>query len=98
MEIGAKVTLRGAKMYDFLDRLINAALPRIRDFRGMPVDSFDGFGNYSMGLTDQTIFPELDPNDVTVVQGMDVTIVTTARTDNEARELLRLIGMPFADK
>ncbi|MCK5849449.1 MAG: 50S ribosomal protein L5 [Kiritimatiellae bacterium] len=98
MDIGAKVTLRGEKMYEFLDRLINAALPRIRDFRGLSPDSFDGFGNYSIGLTDQAIFPEIDPNDVSVAQGMDVTIVTTARNDNEGRELLRLIGIPFAEK
>jgi len=96
MIIGAKVTLRGRRMYDFLDRLINVALPRIRDFRGVPLRSFDGFGNYTLGIQEQTIFPEIDPDHMARVQGMDITIVTTARTDEEARELLRLLGMPFA--
>ncbi len=96
MPIGAKVTLRGARMYEFLDRLINVALPRIRDFRGVSAKSFDGFGNYTLGLKEQTIFPEINPDSVKKVQGMDITIVTSAETDDEARELLRLMGMPFA--
>lgn len=96
MDIGAKVTLRGARMYEFLDRLINAALPRIRDFRGLSLQAFDGFGNYTVGVKDQTIFPELDPNDVNVTQGMDITIVTTAKDDGEAHHLLQLMGLPFA--
>jgi len=96
MNIGAKVTLRGDRMYEFLDRLFSAALPRIRDFRGLPRNAFDGRGNYTMGLKEQTIFPEIDANTVTTVQGMDVTIVTRAQDDNEARELLRLLGLPFA--
>lgn len=98
MNIGAKVTLRGNRMYEFMDRMISAALPRIRDFRGLPSDSFDGRGNYTMGIKEQTIFPEIDPNNVTVVQGMDITMVTTADEDREARELLRMLGMPFAGK
>jgi large subunit ribosomal protein L5 len=98
MSIGAKVTLRGARMYEFMDRLISAALPRIRDFRGLPANSFDGRGNYTMGVKEQTIFPEIDPNNVTAVQGMDITVVTTAEEDREARELLRMLGMPFAGK
>ena len=98
MSIGAKVTLRGARMYEFMDRLISAALPRIRDFRGLPSDSFDGRGNYTMGVKEQTIFPEIDPNAVTAVQGMDITIVTSGEDDREARELLRMLGMPFAGK
>jgi large subunit ribosomal protein L5 len=96
MNIGAKVTLRGDRMYEFLDRLINAALPRIRDFRGLPATAFDGRGNYTVGIREQTIFPEIDPNQVSGTQGMDVTIVTTARSDEEARTLLKLLGMPFA--
>lgn len=96
MAVGAKVTLRGVRMYEFLDRLINVALPRIRDFRGTPDKSFDGHGNYSLGIREHTIFPELDPNEVKRNQGMDVVIVTTAKTDAEASELLRLFGMPFA--
>ena len=96
MPIGAKVTLRGRRMYEFLDRLINVALPRIRDFRGVSPRSFDGRGNYNLGLSEQTIFPEIDPNKVKRTQGMDVTLVTTANTDDEARELLTLFGMPFA--
>lgn len=95
MAIGAAVTLRGGRMYDFLERLINLALPRLRDFRGISPDSFDGRGNYSLGLREQLIFPEIDYDDVQKVRGMDVTIVTSARTDEEARELLRLLGMPF---
>lgn len=95
MPIGAKVTLRGTRMYDFLDRLILNALPRIRDFRGVSPKGFDGRGNYSMGVREQMIFPEIDPNKVKRTQGMDISIVTTAETDDEARELLRLAGMPF---
>ena len=96
MSIGAKVTLRHKRMYDFLDRLINAALPRIRDFRGVSATAFDGQGNYTLGLKEQTIFPEIDPNHTGAVQGMDITIVTTAKTAIDARELLSLMGMPFA--
>jgi len=96
MSIGAKATLRQARMYDFLDRLINAALPRIRDFRGVSAKGFDGRGNYTLGLKEQGIFPEIDPNHSGAVQGMNITIVTTAKTDAEARELLSLLGMPFA--
>lgn len=93
--IGTKVTLRGERMYEFLDRLVNLALPRIRDFQGVSPQSFDGHGNYSLGLRDQTIFPEIDYSKVERVKGMDVTIVTTAQTDEEARALLRHFGMPF---
>ncbi|MBN9119169.1 MAG: 50S ribosomal protein L5 [Planctomycetes bacterium] len=96
-EIGCRVTLRGKRMYEFLDRLINIALPRIRDFRGINPKSFDGNGNYSMGLTEQLVFPEIDPDKVTFTQGMDITFVTTTKNDDEARELLRLFGMPFRD-
>jgi len=96
MPIGAKVTLRGARMYEFLDRLINVALPRIRDFRGVSPKGFDGRGNYGLGLKEQTIFPEIDPDKVKRTQGMDVCIVTTAKTDAEARNLLKHLGMPFA--
>jgi large subunit ribosomal protein L5 len=96
MSIGAKVTLRGARMWEFLDRLIATALPRIRDFRGLNPDSFDGAGNYSIGVTEQLIFPEIDYDRVVKVRGMDITIVTTARTDDEARALLRALGFPFA--
>jgi large subunit ribosomal protein L5 len=96
MSIGVKVTLRRGRMYDFLDRLINASLPRIRDFRGVPGTGFDGRGNYTMGLKEQTVFPEIDVNHSGAVQGMNITIVTTAKTDGEARELLTLMGMPFA--
>ena len=95
MPIGCKVTLRGVRMYDFLDKLINVALPRIRDFRGVPTHSFDGRGNYSLGLREQLIFPEVNYDTVSKVRGMDVTIVTTAKTDEEAMELLRRLGMPF---
>jgi len=98
MSIGAKVTLRGNRMYEFMDRMISAALPRIRDFRGLPVGSFDGHGNYTMGIKEQTIFPEIDPNHVSAVQGMDITIVTGTEDDREARELLKMLGMPFAGK
>jgi large subunit ribosomal protein L5 len=96
-EIGCRVTLRGKRMYEFLDRLINLALPRIRDFRGVNPKSFDGNGNYSMGLTEQLVFPEIDPDKVTFTQGMDITFVTTTKNDDEARELLRQFGMPFRD-
>lgn len=96
MPIGAKVTLRGDRMYEFMDRLVNVALPRIRDFRGIPGDSFDGKGNYSMGLKEQTVFPEINPDKVKKVHGMDITFVTTAKSDAEAKELLKLMGMPFA--
>jgi large subunit ribosomal protein L5 len=94
-ETGLKVTLRGQRMYEFLDRLINVAIPRVRDFRGLDPQSFDGRGNYSMGVTEQTIFPEIDADKVEFQQGMNVTIVTTARNDREALRLLSLMGMPF---
>lgn len=93
--IGAKVTLRGKRMYDFLDRLCNVALPRQRDFRGVSPDAFDGRGNYTLGLREQLVWPEIDYDSIDRVRGMEVTIVTTARTDEEARHLLRLMGMPF---
>jgi large subunit ribosomal protein L5 len=96
-EIGCKVTLRGKRMFEFLDRLISIAMPRIRDFRGVNPKSFDGQGNYSLGLAEQLVFPEIDPDKVTFTQGMDVTIVTTTTSDDEARELLRLFGMPFRE-
>jgi large subunit ribosomal protein L5 len=96
--IGVRVTLRGRRMYEFLDRLISVALPRIRDFRGVNPKSFDGHGNYSMGLTEQSVFPEIDPDKVTFVQGMDVTFVTNVDSDDEARELLRAFGMPFREE
>jgi large subunit ribosomal protein L5 len=96
MPIGARVTLRGDRMYEFMDRLVNVTLPRIRDFRGIPRSSFDGQGNYSMGLQEQTVFPEIDPDKVKKPHGMDITFVTSATTDAEARELLTLMGMPFA--
>lgn len=95
MPIGMMVTLRGRRMYEFLDRLINAVLPRIRDFRGVPRSSFDGRGNYSLGLRDQLVFPEIDYDKVDKPRGLEVTIVTTASTDEEARRLLELLGMPF---
>jgi large subunit ribosomal protein L5 len=94
---GCKVTLRGQRMYEFLDRLISVALPRIRDFRGINPKSFDGHGNYSLGLAEQLVFPEIDPDKVTFTQGMDVTFVTTTDSDDEARELLRAFGMPFRE-
>src|SRR5436190_4854029 len=97
-EIGCRVTLRGQRMYEFLDRLISVALPRIRDFRGINPKSFDGHGNYSLGLSEQMIFPEIDPDKVTFTQGMDVTIVTTTNNDDESRELLRQFGMPFREE
>ncbi|HMC90655.1 MAG TPA: 50S ribosomal protein L5 [Gemmataceae bacterium] len=96
-EIGCRVTLRGRRMYEFLDRLISIALPRIRDFRGVNPKSFDGHGNYSLGLAEQMVFPEIDPDKVTFTQGMDVTFVTTTNSDDEARELLRGFGMPFRE-
>jgi large subunit ribosomal protein L5 len=95
--VGCRVTLRGQRMYEFLDRLISIALPRIRDFRGVNPKSFDGQGNYSLGLTEQQVFPEIDPDKVTFVQGMDVTFVTSTKNDDEARELLRGFGMPFRE-
>ena len=96
MNIGAKVTLRGEKMYEFVDRLFSVALPRVRDFRGINANSFDGRGNYSMGLKEQLIFPEIEFDKIDKVRGMDICFVTTANTDEEARELLTLLGAPFA--
>ena len=96
MPIGAKVTLRGEKMYEFVDRLFNTALPRVRDFRGINPNSFDGRGNYSMGVKEQLIFPEIEYDKIDKVRGMDIIFVTTANTDEEARELLSLMGAPFA--
>jgi large subunit ribosomal protein L5 len=93
--IGAKVTLRGDMMYEFYDRLVTIAAPRIRDFRGLPTNSFDGRGNYTFGLEEQVVFPEIDYDDVDMIKGMDITIVTTAGTDEEALELLKLMDMPF---
>ncbi len=97
MPIGVKVTLRGSRMYDFLDRLINVALPRVRDFRGVPGKSFDGRGNYALGLKEQLIFPEIEYDKVDKTRGMDVIIVTTAQTDEEAKQLLKSLGMPFKE-
>src|SRR5688572_14133186 len=96
-EIGCRVTLRGRRMYEFLDRLISVALPRIRDFRGVNPKSFDGNGNYTIGLSEQMVFPEIDPDKVNFTQGMDITFVTSTRNDDESRELLRLFGMPFRE-
>ena len=96
MAIGCKTTLRGDKMYEFVDRLVNLALPRVRDFRGVNPNAFDGRGNYALGIKEQLIFPEIEYDKVDKVRGMDVIFVTTAKTDEEARELLRLFGMPFA--
>ncbi len=96
MAVGAKVTLRGAYMYEFLDRLVSIALPRIRDFRGLSPDSFDGRGNYSIGIREQIIFPEIDYDSVPAIRGLDVAITTTAKTDEEALALLRGLGLPFA--
>ena len=96
MPIGVKVTLRGDRMYHFLDKLFNVALPRVRDFRGVSTKSFDGRGNYTLGLKEQLIFPEIEYDKIDKVRGMDVVIVTTAKTDEEARELLAQLGMPFA--
>ena len=96
MPIGCKVTLRGEKMYDFLDRLVNLALPRVRDFRGINPNAFDGRGNYALGIKEQLIFPEIEYDKIDKVRGMDIIMVTTAKTDEEARELLTQFGMPFA--
>ena len=96
MEIGCKVTLRGEKMYEFLDRLVNLALPRVRDFRGINPNAFDGRGNYALGIKEQLIFPEIEYDKIDKIRGMDVIIVTTAKTDEEGRELLAQFGMPFA--
>lgn len=96
MNVGAKVTLRGDQMYEFVDKLFNIALPRVRDFRGVSAKSFDGRGNYSLGIKEQLIFPEIEYDKVDKIRGMDVIFVTTAETDEEARELLRLLGMPYA--
>jgi large subunit ribosomal protein L5 len=98
MPIGVTVTLRGDRMYEFFDRLVNATLPRVRDFRGIPTRSFDGRGNFTLGLRDQLIFPEIDYGKVDKARGMNITIVTTAETDDEAHALLQLMGMPFARK
>jgi large subunit ribosomal protein L5 len=95
MPIGCKVTLRGERMYEFLDRLINLSLPRVRDFRGVSPQAFDGRGNYSLGIKEQTIFPEIDYDKIDKIRGLEVVIVTTAKTDEEGRELLRGLGMPF---
>lgn len=95
MKIGCKVTLRGERMYDFLDKLVSISLPRVRDFRGVNPNSFDGHGNYAMGIKEQLMFPEIDYDKVDKIRGMDIIIVTTAKTDEEARELLTLMGMPF---
>ena len=97
MPVGAKVTLRGDKMWEFLDRLFNVALPRVRDFRGISADAFDGRGNYSIGLKEQIIFPEIEYDKIEKLRGMNIAITTTAQTDEEARELLRLMGAPFAN-
>jgi large subunit ribosomal protein L5 len=97
MPVGAKVTLRGDRMYEFLDRLVSIALPRIRDFRGLAPSSFDGRGNYSLGIREQIIFPEINYDDIEAVRGLDVTITTTAKTDDEALALLRELGLPFRD-
>ncbi len=95
METGLKVTVRGVRMYEFMDRLISLAIPRVRDFRGLKENSFDGRGNYSMGLAEQSVFPEINPAKVESQQGMNITFVTTARTDEEAKKMLQLFGMPF---
>ncbi len=95
MSIGCKVTLRGDRMYEFLDKLLNIALPRVRDFRGVSPNAFDGRGNYALGIKEQLIFPEIDYDKIDKIRGLDVVIVTTSKTDEEARELLRLMGMPF---
>lgn len=97
MSIGCKVTLRGDRMYEFADKLFNIALPRVRDFRGVPGNSFDGRGNYSLGIREQLIFPEINYDKIDKVRGMEITFVTTAKTDEEAKELLRLLGMPFSN-
>jgi large subunit ribosomal protein L5 len=95
MSIGLKVTLRGERMYEFLDRLMNAALPRLRDFRGVPAKSFDGRGNYSLGLREQLVFPEIEYDKIDKLRGLEIVIVTTAKTDQESKRLLELLGMPF---
>ncbi len=96
MSVGAKVTLRGEQMYEFVDKLLNVALPRVRDFRGVSSKAFDGRGNYSLGIKEQLIFPEIEYDKVDKIRGMDIIFVTTAETDEEARELLKLLGMPYA--
>lgn len=96
MSVGCKVTIRGERMYEFLDRLLNASLPRVRDFKGISNRGFDGRGNYTLGITEQLIFPEIDFDKIDKIRGMDITFVTTAKTDEEARELLKLLGAPFA--
>ena len=98
MNVGAKVTLRGDRMYEFVDKLFNISLPRVRDFRGVSTKAFDGRGNYAMGIKEQLIFPEIDYDKVEQIRGMDIIFVTTATTDEEARELLKLLGMPFANQ
>ena len=98
MPIGAKVTLRGHKMWEFLDRLFNVALPRVRDFRGISADAFDGRGNYALGVKEQLIFPEIEYDKIDKIRGMDIVVCTTAKTDEEARELLKLVGAPFAGR
>ena len=98
MPIGAKVTLRGNKMWEFLDRLFNVALPRVRDFRGINPNSFDGRGNYALGIKEQLIFPEIEYDKIDKIRGMDIVVCTTAQTDEEARELLKLVGAPFAGR
>ena len=98
MPIGAKVTLRGDKMWEFLDRLFNVALPRVRDFRGISADAFDGRGNYALGVKEQLIFPEIEYDKIDKIRGMDIVVCTTAKTDEEARELLKLVGAPFAGR
>ena len=98
MKVGVKVTLRGARMWEFLDRLFNIALPRVRDFRGISAEAFDGRGNYSLGLKEQIIFPEIEYDKIEKLRGMNIAITTTANTDEEARELLKLMGAPFVTK
>ena len=98
MPIGAKVTLRGDKMWEFLDRLFNVALPRVRDFRGISADGFDGRGNFALGIKEQLIFPEIEYDKIDKIRGMDIVMVTTAQSDEEARELLKLVGAPFANR
>jgi large subunit ribosomal protein L5 len=95
MPVGCKVTLRGARMYDFLDKLVNVALPRVRDFRGVSANAFDGRGNYTLGVKEQLIFPEIEYDKINKIRGMDIIVVTTANTDEESRELLKELGMPF---
>jgi large subunit ribosomal protein L5 len=97
MKIGCRVTLRGNRMYDFVDKLVSVVLPRVRDFRGISPRAFDGRGNYTLGLKEQVIFPEIEYDKIDKVRGMDITVVTTAKTDEEARDLLRLVGMPFRE-